>query len=237
MIPRYGTLCTIAEFAQRFVKTVVYTGEQKIRKTTKSKSGRGGGGARGKREREANESWTDRWRSAKLSPSARHDPFQRHVGSNQRAKKSRTMEEGGRERLHPKICGPTGDTRTLLVTSRWMLRAYTGPPCRQRVCISYDTKTSHYFPLSLWIGAHSASPASFLLFSSARRPRACDHHYARPPSLVPISPPRVLLPSSSAASFLPSSCSLPIPPLGYLRPQITYPLNESRRKRCSPLTD
>lgn len=36
----------------------------------------------------------------------------------------------------------------------------------------------------------AASPASFLLFSSARRPRACDHHYARPPSLVPVSPSR-----------------------------------------------
>lgn len=188
------------------------------------------------REREVNKSWTDRWRSAKLSPSARHDPFQRHVGSNQRAKKSRAMEEGGREggrRLHPKICGPTGNTRTLLVTSRWMLRAYTGPPCRQRVCISYDTKTSHYFPLSL---ERAASPAFFLLFSSARRPRACDHHYARPPSLVPISPSRSPSHPPPQTSFLPSSCSLPIPPLGYLLPQITYPLNESRRKRCSPVT-
>lgn len=83
----------------------------------KSKPGRGKK-EKGKRERrEVNKSWTDRWRSAKLSPSAQHDPFQRHVGSNQRAKKNRAGGEGGR-RLHPKICGPTGNTRTLLVTSR-----------------------------------------------------------------------------------------------------------------------
>lgn len=58
---------------------------------------RSGGGKEREREggREVNKSWTDRWRSAKLSPSARHDPFQRHVGSNQRAKKSRALEERG----------------------------------------------------------------------------------------------------------------------------------------------
>lgn len=146
------------------------------------------------REREVNKSWTDRWRSAKLSPSARHDPFQRHVGSNQRAKKSRTMEEGGREggrRLHPKICGPTGNTRTLLVTSRWMLRAYTGPPCRQRVCISYDTKTSHYFPLSLDRSAQPLPPSSY-----SSPPRGARGHVT---TIMPVllllsrSPPRVLL--------------------------------------------
>lgn len=39
----------------------------------------------------------------------------------------REGERRGKKASLPKICGPTGNTRTLLVTSRWMLRAYTGP--------------------------------------------------------------------------------------------------------------
>lgn len=156
----------------------------------------------GKRGREVNKSWTNRWRSARLSPSARHDPFQRHVGSNQRAKKSRAMEgREGERRLHPKICGPTGNTRTLLVTSRWMLRAYTGPPCRQRVCISYDTKTSHYFPLSLDRSAQPLPPPSY-----SSPPRGARGHVT---TIMPVllllsrSPPRSpSRPSPQPPSFL-----------------------------------
>lgn len=89
----------------------------------------------------------------------------RPVSETRRFKPEGEEEQGaggeGVRRLHPKICGPTGNTRTLLVTSRWMLRAYTGPPCRQRVRISYDTKTSHYFPLSLDQSAQSHPPASY----------------------------------------------------------------------------
>lgn len=106
------------------------------------------------------------------------------------------------ERLHPKICGPTGNTRTLLVTSRWMLRAYTGPPCRQRVCISYDTKTSHYFSLSLDRSAQPLPPPSY-----SSPPRGARGHVttimpvllllsrsppARSPSRPPPQPPSFL---------------------------------------------
>lgn len=181
-----------------------------------------------------NKSWTDRWRSAKLSPSARHDPFQRHVGSNQRAKKSWAVEEREGEGFTLKYVDP-----------RAILGLFSLHPagCSGRIPVRHAGRESVYrmiqkhriIFLSLSGLERAASPASFLLFSSARRPRACDHHYARPPSLVPISP-SFSFSSSSATSFLPSSCSLPISPLRYLLPQITYPLNESRRKRCLPAT-
>lgn len=141
-----------------------------------------------------NKSWTDRWRSAKLSPSARHDPFQRHVGSNQRAKKSRATGEREGEGFTLKYVDP-----------RAILGLFSLHPagCSGRIPVRHAGRESVYrmiqkhriIFLSLWTGERrSLSPASFLLFFSARRPRACDHHYTRPPSLVPISlPPPLLL--------------------------------------------
>lgn len=110
------------------------------------------------REREVNKSWTDRWRSAKLSPSAWHDPFQRHVGSNQRAKKSRAMEEGGREE--------EGFTLKY-VDPRAILGLFSLHPagCSGRIPVRHAGRESVYrmiqkhriIFLSLWTGARSLS--------------------------------------------------------------------------------
>lgn len=170
-----------------------------------------------------------------LSPSAPHDPFQRHVGSNQRVKRIRVPEgeagegEGG---LLPKICGPTGNTRTLLVTSRCDAPGvYRSAMPAESLYISYDTKTSHYFPLSLDRDAQPLPPSS-----CSSPPRSARGHV----TTIMLPPPlsRSLLRSSSRPpsqppSFL-ASCSLPTPPSGYLLPRITYPLNESKRKPRLP---
>lgn len=109
----------------------------------------------------------------RLSPWARHDPFQRHVGPNQRAKRRRE-----RERLLPKICGPTGNTRTLLVTSCWTPQAYTGPPCRQSV---YRMIQKHHI---IFIFLHRSNrclcstlcrSSLFLLFSADEGKNASGH--------------------------------------------------------------
>lgn len=141
---------------------------------------------------------------------AQHDPFQRHVGSNQGAKKGRTWggregERKGKKASLPKICGPTGNTRTLLVTSRWMLRAYTGPARASPVYIVWYKNIALFSSLS-----GPQPPLSRLLLIpllSAKSPRACDHHYAHPPSPVPWSSPFfvLLFSSSSAHNLLPSS--------------------------------
>lgn len=149
-----------------------------------------------------NKSWTDRWRRREALAFGTARP----VSETRRFKPEGEEEQGdGREggrRLHPKICEPTGNTRTLLVTSRWMLQAYTGPPCRQRACISYDTKTSHYFPLSL---DHSAQPLPAPSYSSP--PRNARGHVT---TIMPV----LLLLSRS----LPCSSSRPPPqPPSFLR--------------------
>jgi len=70
---------------------------------------------------------------------------------------SRVPEGEGEGGLLPKICGPTGNTRTLLVTSHWMLQAYTGPPYRQRVCIYRMIQKHRIIFLSLWTETRSLS--------------------------------------------------------------------------------
>lgn len=149
----------------------------------------------------------------------------RPVSETRRFKPEGEEEQGERE----------GEGFTLkYVNPRAILGLFSLHPagCSGRIPVRHAGRESVYrmiqkhriifLSLSLWT-ARSLSPASFLLFFSARRPRACDHHYTRPPSLVPISLPpppssSFSFSSSSATSFLPPSCSLLIPSLGYLLP-------------------
>lgn len=172
-----------------------------------------------------------RWRRARSSR-LRH-PFQRHVGSNQRAKKRVGRRREGREE--------EGFTLKY-VDPQAILGLFSLHPagCSGRIPVRHAGRESLYIVWyknialfsSLSGPKRAASPALLLtlLLRSARRPRACDHHYARPP-LVPRSSPRspsLILLRNLLPSFL-RLVSLPIPPpLGYLLPQITYPLNESR---------
>lgn len=179
----------------------------------------------------------DRWRSGTLafgtarpvSETRRFKP----EGEEEQDGEGKGEEKGKEKASLPKICGPTGNTRTLLVTSRWMLRACTGPP--ESLCISYDTKTSHYFPLSLDRGRAASSFPSSSYSSSPRSARghvttimpilflwSCDLSPSRSP-LHP--PPHNLLPSlfTSHLAVEISSAS-----------RITYPLNESKKKRRLP---
>lgn len=193
-----------------------------------------------KRGREVNKSWTDRWRSAKLSPSARHDPFQRHVGSNQRAKKSRAMGESEREREEEGFTLKYVDPRAILG-----LFSLHPAGCSGRIPVRHAGRESVYrmiqkhriIFLSLWTGARKPllPPPSY---SSAPR-GARGHVTTIMPVLLLLSrpPPRcLLLSSSSATSFLPSFVLFTshLAVRISLLPQITYPLNESRRKRCLP---
>lgn len=148
---------------------------------------------------------------------AQHDPFQRHVGSNQGAKKGRTWgggreREGGRRLLSLKYVDPRA---TLGLFSLHPAGCSGRIPVRSehRLCISYDTKTSHYFPLSL--DRSLLSPVSFLFLSSPRRARG----HVTTIMLILLPRSRDLPPSSSSfsrppphtTSFLPRS--LPIPHL------------------------
>lgn len=172
-----------------------------------------------------------------LSPSAQHDPFQRHVGSNQRVKRNRGGRKGRRGRRREGFSLKYVDPRATLG-----LFSLHCAECSRRIPIRHAGRESVYIVWyknialfsSLSEPKRAASPVFFSLFSSAKSPRACDHHYAHPPSPLSRSLLRSLSrPPSQSPSFL-ASCSLPIPSLGYLLPRITYPLNESKRKRCLP---
>lgn len=110
--------------------------------------------------------------------------------------------------LHPAEC------------SRHILVRHAG-----RVCISYDTKTSHYFPLSLDRSAQSLPSPSY-----SSPPRGARGHVT---TIMPVlflscpDLPLVLL-LVLLRNLLPSFVLFPIPLLGYLLPQITYPLNETK---------
>lgn len=129
---------------------------------------------------------------------------------------------------------PAGCSKRILVRhiGRERKKKRTRERERERDCISYDTKTSHYFPLSLPLSldrsAQSLPPSSY-----SSPPRGARGHVT---TIMPV----LLLPSispssTSAISFLPSSCftshpAVRISPVS----NYVYPLNESRRKRCLP---
>lgn len=135
----------------------------------------------------------------RFSPWARHDPFQRHVGPNQRAK------EEGRETLLPKIYGATGNTRTLLVTSWCTPRALT-------VLYIYIIwyKNIALFSSSFIANALSLSCPSFsrlfsLLFSRGRGKKVAWRHVTTTtimpaPSYSPSRPPPLRRPLYSTYS-------------------------------------
>lgn len=112
-----------------------------------------------------------------------------------------------------------------------MLRAYTGPPYRQRVCISYDTKTSHYFRLSLDREERSLLSSSYS--SPARNARG--HVTTIMPILPPLSRSLLVLLLVLLRNLLPSfvsSFTSHLSSLGYISYlELSYPLNQSKRKR------
>lgn len=149
-----------------------------------------------------NKSWTVE-ASAKLSPSAPVSETRRFKPEGEEESRATEGREGegftlkyvdprailGLFSLHPAGCSGRIPVR------------HAG---RERVCISYDTKTSHYFPLSLDRSAQPLPP-SFLLFSSA--PRGARGHVTTIMPVLLLSrdlPLVLLLSSSSATSFLPS---------------------------------
>ena len=136
---------------------------------------------------------------ARLSPWARHDPFQRHVGPNQRAK-------GWRERARDfslKYVDPRATLGLSSLHPAGRPGRILAPPCRQSV---YRMIQKHHI---IFISVHRASgclcstlcrSVSFLAFLRGRRQGrlgACDHHYAclptpsRPPPHRPPQPPTI----------------------------------------------
>lgn len=111
----------------------------------------------------------------------------------------------------------------------------------ERACVYRMIQKHRIIFLSLWT-ACAQPPLSRLLLIPllfARSPRACDHHYAHPPSPVPWSSPFfvLLFSSSSAHNLLPSSFTSHSTSRRWdilLPRELTYPLNDSKRKRRLP---
>lgn len=113
---------------------------------------------------------------AELSPSGTARPVSEtrrfksggEEGQDVRGERGRERRGGGRRLLSLKYVDPRA---TLGLFSLHPAGCSGRIPVRpeHRLCISYDTKTSHYFPLSL--DRSLLSPVSFLFLSSPRRAR------------------------------------------------------------------
>lgn len=192
------------------VQTVAYMRGGRQRKASR---GEQEGGREGGRK---NKSWTDRWRSGTLAfGTARPVSETRRFEPEGEEEQGRPEGEAGEEEggLLPKICGPTGNTWTLLVTLRWMLQAYTGPPCRQRVCIYRMIQKHRIIFLSLWTETRSLSHLLLALLlreaPAGMWPPLCPSSF----SSVPISP-TFSFSSSFAVSFLPRVLFTSYPAIG-----------------------